>query len=396
MSKIFMSYRRTDSMALSGRIYDRLVQHFGYPNVFKDVDNIPPGEDFPQYIQRSLRDSAIQLVIIGPHWLDALTPEGQPRLTTPGDFVHTEIATALRLGLPIIPVLVEGAAMPSPDLLPTDLRKLALINAVRVRDDPDFSHDMQSLIAAIERILGRFGSPSSTPGFVQGGLAASMPLRDQRHNDKRIIGATVAAVLVVIALVSALVLHGSPGGSSAARGGIPGTRTSTRTASSAGTSTASPVSGTPTVSQLTPLAPTPTIGPPLPSGSFTPNWQLSCGGCDAPLLVTVPKVTIDDTHQNMVWTFNFYNHSGGSCEANFDSLNLQDPSGQSYDGAGDATYSGVSRLDPGQSGQATATFAFVPDASATYVLTASLYQYECVGGTVTHTNYGPQSLTFPG
>lgn len=131
MSKIFMSYRRADSMAVSGRIYDRLVQHFGRQSVFKDVDDIPPGEDFAQYIQCTLRASSVHLVIIGPHWLDAVTAEGQPRLASPGDFVHTEVETALRMGLAIIPVLVDGAVMPAADRLPADLRRLAHINALR-------------------------------------------------------------------------------------------------------------------------------------------------------------------------------------------------------------------------------------------------------------------------
>jgi uncharacterized membrane protein YeaQ/YmgE (transglycosylase-associated protein family) len=35
---IFLSYRRSDSQAIAGRIYDRLVPAFGKISVFKDVD----------------------------------------------------------------------------------------------------------------------------------------------------------------------------------------------------------------------------------------------------------------------------------------------------------------------------------------------------------------------
>jgi hypothetical protein len=43
---IFISYRRDDSVDITGRIYDRLVQHFSRDTVFKDVDSIPLGIDF--------------------------------------------------------------------------------------------------------------------------------------------------------------------------------------------------------------------------------------------------------------------------------------------------------------------------------------------------------------
>ncbi|MEM9267240.1 MAG: hypothetical protein AAGA46_17120 [Cyanobacteria bacterium P01_F01_bin.13] len=40
---IFISYRRSDSIAETGRIYDRLATEFGRDRVFKDVDSIPFG-----------------------------------------------------------------------------------------------------------------------------------------------------------------------------------------------------------------------------------------------------------------------------------------------------------------------------------------------------------------
>ncbi len=43
MPKIFISYRRNDSAAHTGRIYDRLEGHFGQGQVFMDVDTIKPG-----------------------------------------------------------------------------------------------------------------------------------------------------------------------------------------------------------------------------------------------------------------------------------------------------------------------------------------------------------------
>ena len=69
MATIAISYRRADSDAITGRIFDRLVAHFGKSSVFRDIDNIPLGVDFRDHINKTLGESAIVLVVIGPKWL---------------------------------------------------------------------------------------------------------------------------------------------------------------------------------------------------------------------------------------------------------------------------------------------------------------------------------------
>lgn len=155
MAKIFISYRRADSAASAGRIYDRLAARFGPQDIFKDVDNIPLGVNFADYIQTVLRQCSVQLVIIGPRWLDALTEAGELRLEQPDDLVRLEIETALGLGITVIPVFVEEARMPSATALPETLRSLALINSAMVRNDPDFAHDINRLITAIEQAISQ-------------------------------------------------------------------------------------------------------------------------------------------------------------------------------------------------------------------------------------------------
>lgn len=151
MAKVFISYRRADSATFSGRIYDRLVAKFGRKNVFKDVDNIPPGVDFAEYIQTSLQQCAVALVIMGPRWADVRLPDGTLRLQDPNDAVRIEIETAVGLGLTILPILADNAAMPVAAQLPESLHKLLRINALAVREDPDFARDMERVIEALER-----------------------------------------------------------------------------------------------------------------------------------------------------------------------------------------------------------------------------------------------------
>src|SRR5215475_2548655 len=105
--RIFISYRRSDSAAVSGRIYDRLSMAFGEKAVFKDVDVIPPGANYPSLLNDAIARCDVLLAIIGSHWLTAVESNGQRRLDNPDDFVRIELEAALRLeSALVIPVLV--------------------------------------------------------------------------------------------------------------------------------------------------------------------------------------------------------------------------------------------------------------------------------------------------
>ena len=164
MNNIFISYRRDDSAAICGRIFESLDRNFGHGNVFKDVDSIPMGVPFPQYIASVLQNCSVTLVVIGRHWLDIRAPNGAHRLDNPADNVRLEIETALQQrDMIVIPVLVEGAAMPTADSLPESLRPLVLLNAAQVRNDPDYHSDIRHLQMELQSIL--LGSPSAETKF---------------------------------------------------------------------------------------------------------------------------------------------------------------------------------------------------------------------------------------
>jgi hypothetical protein len=173
-AKIFISYRRDDSAATVGRIYDRMVARFGREAVFKDVDSIPPGVDFEGYMRSILAECAVQLVVIGPLWLELAGADGRRRLDVPGDYVRLEIEAALAQGLPIIPLLVQGAAMPHAPQLPPSIQGLARYNGLLVRYDPDFENDMRRMLSSIERWLGEVSNPTPQPTDLAGQLLAQM------------------------------------------------------------------------------------------------------------------------------------------------------------------------------------------------------------------------------
>ena len=80
MPRVFISYRRSDSSTISGRIYDHLARIFNDANVFKDVYDIPAGSDFRKVIEENINACRAQLVIIGPTWLDTQAADGSRRL----------------------------------------------------------------------------------------------------------------------------------------------------------------------------------------------------------------------------------------------------------------------------------------------------------------------------
>jgi hypothetical protein len=77
MAKIAMSYRRTDSAAIAGRMRDRLAARYGDDSVFMDIYKIPMGSDFPEHVRKVWSETQILLVLIGANWLrraDPLSP----------------------------------------------------------------------------------------------------------------------------------------------------------------------------------------------------------------------------------------------------------------------------------------------------------------------------------
>lgn len=153
MSKIFISYRRSDSPDVTGRIFDHLSRSFGRSQVFKDVDSLPLGVDFRAVITEAVQACDVVIVVIGAGWLKATNSEGGYRLNDPSDFVRIEIEGALARNIPTIPVLVSGATMPAVEALPSSIQPLAFRNAIQVRSDPDFSNDIARLARALQRVV---------------------------------------------------------------------------------------------------------------------------------------------------------------------------------------------------------------------------------------------------
>jgi hypothetical protein len=161
--KIVISYRRADSAAIAGRIFDRLVARYGAPSVFIDIDGIPAGVDFRDHVRRTLEHADAVVVIVGPRWIGPRA--GGARIRDDDDPVRVEIETVLALRVPVCPVLVDGAAMPPEAELPESLARFPYLNAVAVDAGRDFDHHAARLIAALDAMLGPKAPPPPPPAI---------------------------------------------------------------------------------------------------------------------------------------------------------------------------------------------------------------------------------------
>lgn len=212
--KIFISYRRDDSAGHAGRVHDRLQRAFGRDLLFMDVDSVPLGTNFVEVLAEEINKCDALLAIIGPGWLDARDEKNQRRLENPDDFVRVEIKTALKRGVRVIPVLLEGTHVPKADQLPDDLKGLALRNGLDVRH-ASFSEDMERLIHGLKGAQSRQFPAPAAPSLVDSNRAPwprhwfvwKFPNSDK---NRAVLGLGFGAVVVVICALGAAFFYFAP------------------------------------------------------------------------------------------------------------------------------------------------------------------------------------------
>ncbi len=97
------------------------------------------------------------LVVIGKAWLT-------DRLQNPDDFVRLEIESALKRGIPVVPVFLEGVTGPPPrDQLPQSLQPLIRRNGSQVGHDPRFHADMGRLVKGLQDYFQQPSRPIQPP-----------------------------------------------------------------------------------------------------------------------------------------------------------------------------------------------------------------------------------------
>jgi hypothetical protein len=150
--KIFLCYRREDTQGFARGIYESLAGKYGHEQVFRDIDSTPVGVKFSAWIESRVGQCNVMVVLIGHSWLSAKDSTGQRRLDLPKDWVRQEIEAALRRDIPIIPVRVQAAPMPSESDLPPSIADFTGFQSAEVTDSR-WDYDVGLLIQAIDTFM---------------------------------------------------------------------------------------------------------------------------------------------------------------------------------------------------------------------------------------------------
>ncbi len=177
-SRIFISYRREDAIAHVNALFTPLRNRFGEERVFKDTDNIAPGQDFTKVIQSQLKTCSVLLAVIGKHWVTAKKATADiRRIDDPHDYLRVEIVTALKNdSVLVIPILVGDATMPTAEELPEELVPLSYRNGFELRDSR-WESDVKLLIRSIEKACGEPAEATPQPAPR---LPESRPAREEK------------------------------------------------------------------------------------------------------------------------------------------------------------------------------------------------------------------------
>ncbi|HET9899228.1 MAG TPA: TIR domain-containing protein [Streptosporangiaceae bacterium] len=148
MPGIFINYRNIDRSYAPVLIDRELGLRFGAQNVFLAGRSTPPGTSFPDKIMRRLASCTLLIALIDPPWAGA----DLELLQDPGDWVRREISYAVEHGKEILPVLLDGAVMPSTNQVPDDVAPMTKRIALSMRARTAGT-DLMRLVREVERLV---------------------------------------------------------------------------------------------------------------------------------------------------------------------------------------------------------------------------------------------------
>ena len=206
--RVFISYRRQETAWPARQLYELLVEEFGADHVFKDVDNIEPGDDFVTTLQSAVSSCGVLLALIGPQWLTISDGHGGRRLDDPADFVRLEIETALgRDDVRVIPILVDHATMPAREELPEGLRALTRRQAIEINP---VTFDTRRLVKVVRDSFEQLQRGARRPSGTE--------VPDPRAVRRRVLAVALAVFVLAVAGLLARQLAGPDWGRSPSAG----------------------------------------------------------------------------------------------------------------------------------------------------------------------------------
>lgn len=197
MRRIFVSYRRSDTQFVADALYAELVSVYGDEGVFMDIDDIPLGVDFREYLNEQLAEVEVMLLLIGPNWLNSVDNHGNRRLEKPDDFVRVEVEAALASKVRVIPLYIGGVQGIDEKKLPPSLQKLPYLNAQHIRRGNDFSNDVTHLINNLKEILNE----------IDGKLGSNTLAEKNKKNKSPVWGWIASIAVIAVIIIGGIILN---------------------------------------------------------------------------------------------------------------------------------------------------------------------------------------------
>jgi hypothetical protein len=161
--KVFINYRRTDSLPTAMALQRALSQEIGESNVFVDLRRIAAGDNHLELIDEQIGICDTMLVLMGPTWASSVDESGDRRLFQDNDMVRLEIrAAVVRNDVVCIPVLIDGTQFPQKSDVPQDIEALLHCQAINFRNT-HFTDDIEQIYQTVRRPRSRREPRSKKP-----------------------------------------------------------------------------------------------------------------------------------------------------------------------------------------------------------------------------------------
>ncbi len=175
--EIFVSYRSGDRAAAE-RLAGLLQDSWGYEGrVWRDEDRLQAGSSWSTGIDAALDRAEVVVAVIGKSWM---RPASISRLFDSEDYVRRELSETLAAGKRVLPVVLDGLAIPRANQLPSELRAMLDVECVLVSSDFK-SRDRRMIIGALSR-SGQPPTGTAEPWIFDRSELAPVELVAAMHN----------------------------------------------------------------------------------------------------------------------------------------------------------------------------------------------------------------------
>lgn len=160
--RVFLSYRRSDTVDQAIALKIVLEQRLPDVNVFVDTESINPAERWPDRLAVALDSSAAVVALIGSKW--RFGSDGTDRFQDGEDWVLQEVAHGLeRRPRAFLPVFVDTSAKDAYRDLPARLAGLDSVQGLELGRGGRWMQDVERLTATIAALL----RTSTTGGTIE-------------------------------------------------------------------------------------------------------------------------------------------------------------------------------------------------------------------------------------